>query len=98
MIARNTVYVYRFFFNCTAATGTYTSGPILALHDALPIYALQADLEQAIPLVWGRQVVSIFIGGGTPSLLSGEAIERMLALFRACLNIDRKSTRLNSSH
>ncbi len=49
--------------------------------------ALQADLEQALPLVWGRQVISIFIGGGTPSLLSGEALDQMLAMFRACLNI-----------
>lgn len=49
--------------------------------------ALQADLEQALPLIWGRQVVSIFIGGGTPSLLSGQALDQMLAMFRACLNL-----------
>src|SRR5690606_29128605 len=49
--------------------------------------ALQADLEQALPLVWGRQVISIFIGGGTPSLLSAGAVDHMLAMFRACLNI-----------
>src|SRR5690606_1235228 len=47
----------------------------------------QADLEQALPWVWGRQVISIFIGGGTPSLLSGRALDQMLAMFRACLNI-----------
>jgi coproporphyrinogen III oxidase-like Fe-S oxidoreductase len=34
--------------------------------------ALIADLESALPLVWGRRVDSIFLGGGTPSLLSGE--------------------------
>ena len=49
--------------------------------------ALQADLEQALPLVWGRQVISIFIGGGTPSLLSGKAVDTMLASLRACLNV-----------
>lgn len=49
--------------------------------------ALQADLEQALPLVWGRQVVSIFIGGGTPSLLSAKALDDMLAMLRACLNV-----------
>ena len=49
--------------------------------------ALQADLEQALPLVWGRQVISIFIGGGTPSLLSAAGLDRMLAMFRACLNV-----------
>ena len=49
--------------------------------------ALQADLEQALPLIWGRPIVSIFIGGGTPSLLSASAMDRMLALFRACLTV-----------
>lgn len=49
--------------------------------------ALQADLEQALPLIWGRQVVSVFIGGGTPSLLSERAVDRMLAMFRAYLNL-----------
>ena len=49
--------------------------------------ALQADLEHALPLIWGRQVISIFIGGGTPSLLSAQAIDTMLASFRACLNV-----------
>ncbi len=49
--------------------------------------ALQADLEQALPLVWGRQVISVFIGGGTPSLLSAKALDDMLAMFRACLNV-----------
>ncbi|MGB6155121.1 MAG: radical SAM protein, partial [Castellaniella sp.] len=33
------------------------------------LQALQADLEQALPDVWGRQVSTVFFGGGTPSLL-----------------------------
>ncbi|MBP6646777.1 MAG: oxygen-independent coproporphyrinogen III oxidase-like protein, partial [Burkholderiaceae bacterium] len=37
--------------------------------------ALVADLEAALPLVWGRTVHSIFIGGGTPSLFSPESID-----------------------
>lgn len=49
--------------------------------------ALQADLEQALPLIWGRQIVSVFIGGGTPSLLSEGTVDRMLAMFRAYLNL-----------
>jgi oxygen-independent coproporphyrinogen-3 oxidase len=49
--------------------------------------ALRADLEQALPSIWGRQVVSIFIGGGTPSLLSAAAVDQMLAMFRAYLNL-----------
>jgi putative oxygen-independent coproporphyrinogen III oxidase len=47
------------------------------------IAALVADLESALPLIWGRPVVSIFFGGGTPSLLSPEAIDRLLADVRA---------------
>lgn len=49
--------------------------------------ALRADLEQALPLVWGRQVISVFLGGGTPSLLSAAALDELLAMLRACLNL-----------
>ncbi len=45
--------------------------------------ALRADLEAALPLVWGRRVISVFIGGGTPSLFSPAGIERLLAEVRA---------------
>jgi len=45
--------------------------------------ALFADLEFALPQIWGRKVVSIFIGGGTPSLFSAAAIDRLLAGIRA---------------
>ena len=31
--------------------------------------ALRTDLENALPLIWGRPIISVFIGGGTPSLL-----------------------------
>ena len=47
--------------------------------------ALRADLEAALPLVWGRPVISVFIGGGTPSLFSPDSIERLLADIRARL-------------
>ena len=50
--------------------------------------ALRADLEAALPLVWGRRVISVFIGGGTPSLFSPEAIERLLADVRARLPLE----------
>ena len=49
------------------------------------LQALCADLESALPLVWGRTVHSIFIGGGTPSLLSGRAVDRLLSDLRARL-------------
>ena len=48
--------------------------------------ALLADLEQDLPLIWGRDIDTIFIGGGTPSLFSGTAIERLLSGLRALLN------------
>jgi oxygen-independent coproporphyrinogen-3 oxidase len=50
--------------------------------------ALCADLEAALPLVWGRTVHSIFIGGGTPSLFSPQAIDRLLGDIRARLKLD----------
>jgi oxygen-independent coproporphyrinogen-3 oxidase len=45
--------------------------------------ALIADLEQALPLIWGRKVHSIFFGGGTPSIFSPDAIDRILSAVRA---------------
>ncbi len=45
--------------------------------------ALLADLEFALPSIWGRKVVSVFVGGGTPSLFSAAAIDRLLAGIRA---------------
>jgi putative oxygen-independent coproporphyrinogen III oxidase len=50
--------------------------------------ALFADLEAALPQVWGRRVISVFIGGGTPSLFSPEAIERLLGGVRARLPLE----------
>ena len=51
------------------------------------IDALVADLEASLPLIWGRTVHSIFIGGGTPSLFSPQAIERLLGDIRARLKL-----------
>jgi putative oxygen-independent coproporphyrinogen III oxidase len=45
--------------------------------------ALCADLEHSLPLIWGRGVHSIFIGGGTPSLFSPAAIDRLISDVRA---------------
>lgn len=49
------------------------------------IDALLADLEQDLPRIWGRRMESAFIGGGTPSLLSAEALDRLLSGLRARL-------------
>ena len=51
------------------------------------IDALLADVEAALPLVWGRQIHSIFIGGGTPSLFAPESIARLLSDLRARLKL-----------
>lgn len=47
--------------------------------------ALRADLEQSLPLVWGRPVHSVFIGGGTPSLFSPDGVHRLLGDLRSLL-------------
>lgn len=51
------------------------------------IDALMADLEQKLPSVWGRRITSVFIGGGTPSLFSGEAMARLMREMRERLPI-----------
>jgi len=49
--------------------------------------ALIADLEHALPWIWGRRVYSIFFGGGTPSLFAASSIDRLLSAFRSRLNV-----------
>ena len=50
--------------------------------------ALRADVESSLPLIWGRRIHSIFIGGGTPSLFPPEAIDQLLADLRARLPLE----------
>ena len=45
--------------------------------------ALIADLENALPWIWGRRVYSIFFGGGTPSLFSARSIDSLLSGIRS---------------
>ncbi len=47
--------------------------------------ALIADLEQALPLIWGKRVQSIFFGGGTPSLMDPGVLDDLLARIRMLL-------------
>lgn len=47
------------------------------------INALFADLEASLPLIWGRSIQTVFLGGGTPSLFSPQAIERLVSGIRA---------------
>lgn len=57
-----------------------------ALKEKVYADALIRDLETELPQIWGRRINTIFIGGGTPSLFSAEAIDRLMAELRARLN------------
>jgi len=50
--------------------------------------ALRADLEQSLPLIWGRKIHTVFIGGGTPSLISAAGLERLMSDLRTLLPLD----------
>ncbi|MEZ5664691.1 MAG: radical SAM family heme chaperone HemW [Burkholderiaceae bacterium] len=65
-----------------------TAAPGAALPEQVYVDALIADLESALPLVWGRAVHNVFLGGGTPSLFSPGAIDRLLSGVRARLRLD----------
>lgn len=62
----------------------FNSHPLTgALPERLYVDALLGDLDQELPLIGERPLVSLFIGGGTPSLLSGMAVQRLLDGIRA---------------
>jgi oxygen-independent coproporphyrinogen-3 oxidase len=56
--------------------------------EAAWVDAVIADLQAALPQVWGRRVHSLFIGGGTPSLMSPAALDRLLGAIRMLLPLD----------
>jgi len=58
------------------------------LPEARYLQALRADLEAALPLVWGRPIISVFIGGGTPSLFSPDGIDALLSGVRCLLPLE----------
>lgn len=51
------------------------------------IQSLMLDLEQDLPLIWGRSVSTVFIGGGTPSLMSAAGLDTLLSGLRARLTL-----------
>jgi oxygen-independent coproporphyrinogen-3 oxidase len=51
------------------------------------IQALLDDLEHDLPLIWGRSVQTIFIGGGTPSLFSPVNIKNLISKIRSYVNL-----------
>src|SRR5436853_2091467 len=59
-----------------------------ALPEREYIERLFLDLEAVLPSVWGRRVLSVFLGGGTPSLFSPESIETLLSGVRARLPLE----------
>lgn len=50
--------------------------------------ALRTDLESALPMIWGRKIYTVFIGGGTPSLISAAGMDRLLSDLRTLLPLD----------
>lgn len=70
-------------FNSHAPRGADAAMPEEAWADAVV-----ADLEAALPQVWGRRVHGIFIGGGTPSLMSAATLDRLLTDIRMRLPLD----------
>jgi len=50
--------------------------------------ALRLDLEQSLPLIWGRKIHTVFIGGGTPSLMSAAALDRLMSDLRTLLPLE----------
>jgi len=67
---------------------TGARGQLNAQTESLYLDALCADLESALPQIWGRRVHTIFIGGGTPSLFSPDSVDRLLADIRARLPLE----------
>ena len=73
----------------TSGLGRPSAGPVnSSLPEQRYIDALMADLEASLPLIWGRTVHSIFIGGGTPSLFAPASIDRLLGDIRARLKLN----------
>ena len=73
---------------CDFNSHEWQSGASGELPEQRYLNALCADLEHSLPLIWGRAVHSIFIGGGTPSLFSPSAIDRLISDLRARLNLE----------
>jgi len=66
-------------FNSHATTG--------AIPESAYLDALVEDLEQDLAFATGRPIETIFIGGGTPSLMSGDFYDRLIVHLRTKLNI-----------
>ena len=59
-----------------------------AMSESAYLDALRLDLENALPLIWGRKIYTVFIGGGTPSLMSAAGLDRLMSDIRTLLPLD----------
>ena len=68
---------------CDFNSHEFRSGDDAASTQDAYINALFADLEASLPLIWGRSIQTVFLGGGTPSLFDPAAIDRLIGGIRA---------------
>ncbi|AGF49058.1 radical SAM family heme chaperone HemW [Candidatus Kinetoplastidibacterium galati] len=57
------------------------------IDETIFLESLRCDLEQSLALIWNRSIISVFIGGGTPSILSVKTIDKILEMLRTYLKI-----------
>ena len=63
-------------------------GGIATIPEREYVDALVADIDRVVPQVWGRRVHAVFVGGGTPSLISPASMDRLLSEVRARLVLE----------
>ena len=64
---------------------SHTKNKTTQLSEDQYIDTLLSDLEEELPSIWGRSISAIFIGGGTPSLMSVKSMDKLLSGVRARL-------------
>jgi len=72
---------------CDFNSHEFREGADAASIEGTYIQALFADLEASLPLIWGRSIQTVFLGGGTPSLFSPDAIDQLISGIRARLRL-----------
>lgn len=70
---------------CDFNSHEINTGTDFSVLESAYVDALIRDLDNTLPLVWGRRLSSIFIGGGTPSVLSAQSMDAILSAVRARL-------------
>ena len=70
---------------CDFNSHEINTGTDFSVLESAYVDALTQDLDNTLPQVWGRRVSSIFIGGGTPSVLSAQSMDAILSAVRARL-------------